>query len=510
MVENRKYILDPLYGVIKLPQFVWDILFVPEVQRLRELRLCNINSLSLTGAANINRYEHSIGTCYLAVKWAEVNCQDESEKERMIIVLAALLHDVYNSAFGHSIEYVEGFKGEDVFSMVALKSREYKYKHAALEPIYFGAREELSLILENDFGFDVDDFMKLSEYIQGRGKYGVLISGTMDLDNLDNVVRLAYHMGLTYSKDIPLKISMSIGVRGGDLIIDSNCDAYIEEWLSIRERLYKFLLLNPDEFSGKYMLTEAIGISKSKLLLPFVWFDTDEKLLSKLMKVSSEVAKIISNLMLGRLYYCLCICVTDNLDAYGMLSEQVNRVRLEDEINKLLRSEVEEIVDDFKDEEVVAIRGIKGIYYDSLTRMLRINSDLKINTANKLLDTKLISRAECVHRMMRNVNVKISRYKIKNPIIGIHAILDYGKTMRCVECKDAAGLGRQIGRISKRIYIGVFIKNNDFINYEIRKKKGISEKNIENIRHDVRQYLGLKLSDSNMSEIELYQEKTYV
>lgn len=46
MYEN-KYIYDSLYGVIYLPEYVWKVIFTPEVQRLRELRLCNINSLCM-------------------------------------------------------------------------------------------------------------------------------------------------------------------------------------------------------------------------------------------------------------------------------------------------------------------------------------------------------------------------------------------------------------------------------------------------------------------------------
>ena len=64
--KEERYIYDALYGAINLPDFIWDIISCPELQRLREVRLCNINSLCLTGGANINRYEHAIGTCYLA------------------------------------------------------------------------------------------------------------------------------------------------------------------------------------------------------------------------------------------------------------------------------------------------------------------------------------------------------------------------------------------------------------------------------------------------------------
>lgn len=104
--RNKIYLYDPLYGTIYLPDFIWDVISCPELQRLREVRLCNINSLCLSGGANINRYEHAIGTCHLAQEclnsWPPLN--PISEKEQKLFVLAALLHDVASAAFGHSVE----------------------------------------------------------------------------------------------------------------------------------------------------------------------------------------------------------------------------------------------------------------------------------------------------------------------------------------------------------------------------------------------------------------------
>ena len=60
------YIYDCLYGKMEFNKKVIRCILTPEMQRLREVRLGNINSLFLTGSANINRFEHSVGTAYLA------------------------------------------------------------------------------------------------------------------------------------------------------------------------------------------------------------------------------------------------------------------------------------------------------------------------------------------------------------------------------------------------------------------------------------------------------------
>lgn len=103
------YIWDALYGKIEFSPLVYKCMLSPEVQRLREVRLCNINSLCITGSSNTNRFEHSVGTAYLAAINIEAAVQKHlklTKKEKETFIIAALLHDVANGPFGHSYEYI--------------------------------------------------------------------------------------------------------------------------------------------------------------------------------------------------------------------------------------------------------------------------------------------------------------------------------------------------------------------------------------------------------------------
>ena len=96
--------LDPLYGRINPDAAVQPLIFSSEFQRLRYVRLCNINSLYLTGASEPKRFEHCIGVYHLARQWsARV---DLSEREARVFCAAALLHDLQTGPFGHSFQYV--------------------------------------------------------------------------------------------------------------------------------------------------------------------------------------------------------------------------------------------------------------------------------------------------------------------------------------------------------------------------------------------------------------------
>jgi len=87
-----------------------------------------------------------------------------------------------------------------------------------------------------------------------------LISDSIDLDNIDNVFRMAYHMGITFRREAPIQLAQMMYISDGTVIFEENAKTYLEEWYSVRQKVYKFLLLNPQEFSGKYMLTEAMDV----------------------------------------------------------------------------------------------------------------------------------------------------------------------------------------------------------------------------------------------------------
>lgn len=239
-------------------------MFSPEVQRLREVRLCNINSLCITGSSNINRFEHSIGTAYLASINIESLGQKHlglGKKEKEIFIIAALLHDVANGPFGHSYEYIMEKKGfvpeqglEDVFTDVVSVGTGAHKNSSPFETIFFGKLRALTSILSSE------QKVEITQIIAGKHPLSKLISNAIDLDNIDNVFRMAYHMGIGFRREAPRKLAEMMSIKDGTVVFEEDAKVYLEEWYSVRQRVYKFLLLNPQEFAGKYMLTEAMDI----------------------------------------------------------------------------------------------------------------------------------------------------------------------------------------------------------------------------------------------------------
>jgi len=451
-INNKRYIYDPLYGVIYLPNFIWEVISCPELQRLREVRLCNINSFCLIGGANINRYEHAIGTCYLAQEClnSHHHLNQISEKEYRHFMLAALFHDVASAAFGHSVEYIEskeGFDHEKAFEYVVIgkKGESYQYKGATLEPIFFGMLKEISSKVSEE------DLNTISKIIYGKGRFGPLIKATLDLDNIDNVFRLAYHIGLIKSGEIPLNLAKSLWVENGKQTVRKETVPLIEEWCKVRKNLYLLLLLNPEEFSGKCMLNDAIELAKTKDVHPFNWHDVDYELLEKLSKKSAETSIIISRLMKGNLYGCIGIFSSTKTDKYKIFIDTVKKRELESIISKKIRSLI-------------------------MTKQLR------------LFDKPSRHRPSSIFR---------------SAMIAFHPIIDVNKTERQVRFQTEEGEIVQIGNSSNQLLIGAFFRNLDLDMYNI---VNIPTASINKIRKEIHTFLSNNLGDRNIKEIKLYDE----
>ena len=333
-MQSERYIMDVLYGHIRLPAYVWRVLPSPELQRLREVRLCNINSLCLTGGANINRYEHAIGTAYLALQslkqWPSLVAPKVQER----IVLAALLHDINSGAFGHSVQYMMapcGFEHETVRHMFAgvESSSGFSYQQASLESVFFGMPKRLPVLL------DPETAAAIAELVGGAGEYGALISADMDFDNIDNVFRLAYHIGVSRDTETPLRLAGSIWIESGEVTIQQHAVPFVERWQAVRRRLYEVLLLNPDEFSAKCMLEQALMESAPQR--DFLWHDVDFELVKRVAEISSHTRYIASRLMVGNLYGCLGIYATTDVASHDRLAPGPERARLESRLSTALR-----------------------------------------------------------------------------------------------------------------------------------------------------------------------------
>ena len=96
-------IIDPIYGHVAITKLEQLIINTPEMARLRRIQQLGLADLAFPGA-NHTRFEHSVGTLFMADKIARGFglTHEEISKVRM----AALLHDVGHCAFSHVVESI--------------------------------------------------------------------------------------------------------------------------------------------------------------------------------------------------------------------------------------------------------------------------------------------------------------------------------------------------------------------------------------------------------------------
>ncbi|WP_422318755.1 hypothetical protein [Prosthecobacter sp.] len=275
------------------------------MQRLREIRQSNIDSLDLPGFANTTRYEHALGTAYLASAVEGAGWLDVSEK--MTLEAAALLHDSAISSYGHLLEEAFGYSGipsdhEQRWSWL-LSGTDSTLIGGVRSQIYLGRQAALDSWIAK-WGSSKIAAHSIFETIRGRGKLGPLVCGSLDLDNLDNVTRAAFHVGLCPDRNLPLRIAKNIvGLANSHPIYLPATLIDIQAWLDLRKSLYNKLMFAQQDFTGKAMLiSAAVSALESGLLKPSHWILTDREFISLLLSGSQDIASPVKDWLSGDLW----------------------------------------------------------------------------------------------------------------------------------------------------------------------------------------------------------------
>jgi HD superfamily phosphohydrolase len=307
--SNSLKIQDALYGEIEICQEIYELIKCPLVQRLRQVRLSNIDSICMPGIANISRYEHSVGVAYLA---SQVGFQDSiSPRDRLIVQAAGLIHDTAITPFGHLAEEALNYLGENYAHeakwSVLFGSSDVKELGGIDLQVYLGRESGLRPWANNTFSIHAERILnEILDALMGKGKYGQCIAGEIDLDNLDNVTRIAFHMGLEVDRKLPLRIAQSIErVEGtiGPIFTDQSVNS-ITQWLQLREDVYNKLMLSRDDFCGKVMLIYSSVLAfEREYLTPTDWILTDSDFIQRLLDRSDkEIKDTVSRWLLGDLW----------------------------------------------------------------------------------------------------------------------------------------------------------------------------------------------------------------
>ena len=217
-MSGRKHsvLRDPVHGDVHLSHEELALLDTPEMQRLRAVRQLGTAYLVYPGA-NHTRFEHMIGSCWMASRMIESIernrsldpqvCLGVTEEEERLIRIAALLHDVTHIPFGHNIEDQTGlFERHDTAARI---ERALQRGMLGDELERLGVADEVMAILEAGPAKDLIPVC-----------WKQIISDTICADIFDYIARDAYYTGLNLSTDPRLIHSFKVDRASGNLYID--------------------------------------------------------------------------------------------------------------------------------------------------------------------------------------------------------------------------------------------------------------------------------------------------
>lgn len=215
--EKRK-IHDPIHKTIGFSELEIEIINSRAFQRLRNIKQLGLINYVFPGA-DYSRFSHSIGVCHLSGKIFDAihakRSEGYSDRDKQIVRLAGLLHDIGHYPFSHAVEdAIKAHVSEESGEMSGLIKKDtptngdlYKppekfYHHESVGREILIRDREIQEILNN---FEIQPKIEPMEIYQlfTRASDSPLpdanmISSDLDADRLDYLLRSAYHIGLPY------------------------------------------------------------------------------------------------------------------------------------------------------------------------------------------------------------------------------------------------------------------------------------------------------------------------
>lgn len=317
---------DPLYGAVKLNDIFRDLLSQKELLRLQSIGLMNYRSLNKLSLTSISRLEHSIGTAILFNSMYKNNSYLKSRYNDYIC--AALYHDVNCASFGHAVEWAisryKNFDHVEKTSWLLDKKSTLNFD----KPLSSGANPTGSISKDvlKQYGINTEF---VDSVIKGKESC-VICDKSMDLDNIDNVSRMALYMGVDFDRTLPVNLATNLNINDEKnvFIIDKDKLYLVQDWVDLRHRVYRSFIYSADYISYEFMifsLVRELYFESGEIALRNIKNLTDDELLRKCLELENEKVTVIAKKMIGyELPECVCIISTEDLSYKDSLKQHAD------------------------------------------------------------------------------------------------------------------------------------------------------------------------------------------
>lgn len=233
-LEEKKVLRDPIHDYINIDyKVIWDCVDTKEFQRLRRIHQLG-GTFQVYPSAEHSRFSHSLGV-YEIVRRMVNEVSDLanmlSEKEKVTVMLAGLLHDVGHGPFSHAFEQVTHFNHEKYTAKIILENTEINRILSSISP---SLPQEVVNVIEHKHENDI---------------LNQIVSAQLDADRMDYLLRDSYFSATSYGQFDLERILRTLRVKKDKekqkLVIKSTGIHSVEDYIMARYQMYWQVYFHP-------------------------------------------------------------------------------------------------------------------------------------------------------------------------------------------------------------------------------------------------------------------------
>ncbi|MBN1159131.1 MAG: HD domain-containing protein [Bacteroidales bacterium] len=241
-MNKRKIVNDPVHGFIKIPtDFIFDLLEHPHIQRLRRIKQLGLTSFVYPGATH-SRFQHALGTVHLMDMAIDILRQKDitiTDEEAESSLAAILLHDIGHGPFSHALEesIIQHLTHVDLSKMLIKR-------------------------LNVDFSGKLNMAMDIFNNKYPKKFLHQLISGQLDMDRMDYLMRDSFYTGVAEGIIGTERIIKMLNVIDDQLVVESKGIYSIEKFLIARRIMYWQVYFHKTVIAAENLLVKLLQRAK--------------------------------------------------------------------------------------------------------------------------------------------------------------------------------------------------------------------------------------------------------
>lgn len=249
LVEERVF-KDPVHDYILVThRLIEDLIGTPALQRLRRIKQLGTTYLTYHGAEH-SRFSHSLGAYELMRRTLAILEQSGAEwphandRDRLLAMTAALLHDLGHGPFSHAMEAVLGVSHERWTARILLEDPAVYRLLASVDDTF---PEDVLAVLQHT----------------GYPLLSSLVSSQLDVDRMDYLLRDAQNTGVIYGNFEHERLMRSLTPVDDELVVRERGLGTAEQYVLARYFMYSQVYYHKVSRGAEMLLQKILSRART-------------------------------------------------------------------------------------------------------------------------------------------------------------------------------------------------------------------------------------------------------